>query len=102
MSKQNNNEQNKLLSEIKLSYEVHKKVYNADMCFAIPQGKKCLAWFTCWEDKHVCFLLDIGFGPEGINILGSKRVSSCFESSLCSGTCLYGTYISGISSRFRS
>ena len=33
---------------IKLSYEtiIYKKVYNSDYIVAIPEGKKCFAWFT--------------------------------------------------------
>ena len=36
---------------VKLSYEniVYKKVYNFDYLVAIPQGKKCFAWFTYFK-----------------------------------------------------
>ena len=89
----NKEDEQQLLNEIKLSYEIHKKVYNADICFAIPKGKKCLAWFTYVKDKHVCILLDIGWGPDGVKIMHNKYVPTCFSSTLCSGTCLYGTQI---------
>jgi len=46
---------------IKLSYEkiIHKKVYNFDFLLAIPDGKKCFAWFTSFKDKPTCFLLEV-------------------------------------------
>ena len=38
--------------EIKLSYEniTHKKVYNSDIVMAIPEGRKCFAWFSHFND----------------------------------------------------
>ena len=46
---------------IKLSYEtiIHKKVYNYDILLAIPHGKKCFAWFTTYNDKNVCIIMEI-------------------------------------------
>ena len=46
---------------IKLSYEniIHKKVYNADINLAIPEGKKCFAWVTEYQEKSVCFILEL-------------------------------------------
>ena len=42
-----------ILSEFpkfELSYETmsHKKVFNHDVILAIPEGKKCLVWFTSY------------------------------------------------------
>ena len=44
---------------IKLSYEtiIYKKVYNSDYIVAIPEGKKCFAWFTTFNDKMICFII---------------------------------------------
>ena len=54
---------------IKLSYETiaHKKVNEYDFVYAIPQGKKCFAWFTVYEDQPVCFVMDISFHTAEMN-----------------------------------
>jgi hypothetical protein len=48
---------------VKLSYEkiIHKKVYplKDDYLLVIPDGKKCFAWFTSFNDKPVCFILEL-------------------------------------------
>ena len=77
---------------VKLSYEktTHKKVYNFDFIMAIPEGKKCFAWFTLFKNNTVCILfeLDNKNKKEFKNI---KIINSCFSSSLCYGTLLFGT-----------
>ena len=64
-------EKETILSEfpknIKLSYEnlVYKKVYHSDIILAIPEGKKCFAWFTTYNDKNVCFIMEINKNLKG-------------------------------------
>jgi len=75
---------------IKLSYEniVYKKVYNSDIILAIPEGKKCFAWFTTFNDKNVCLIMETTSNKKIVNI---KITNSCFSSELSYGTILYGT-----------
>ena len=75
---------------IKLSYEttIHKKVYNADLVTAIPDGIKYYAWFTTVDTRNVCWLLELSANNTIV------KVSSCITSfcdSLSYGTILYGT-----------
>jgi len=46
--------------KFELSYETmtHKKVFNHNVILAIPEGKKCFAWFTTYKDENVCFILE--------------------------------------------
>ena len=76
--------------KIELSYEtiVHKKVYNADMVLAIPEGKKCFAWFTTYKDQNVCFLLETRNNKEIINV---TICNVSFHDILSCGTILSGT-----------
>lgn len=76
--------------KIELSYEtvVHKKVYDADIILAIPEGKKCFAWFTTYKRDNVCFLLEIGNNKQIINI---NICITSFTNILSYGTILYGT-----------
>jgi hypothetical protein len=75
---------------IKLSYEtvVYKKVYNADMNIAIPEGVKCFAWFTTVNDKNVCLIMEL---TENKQIKDIKINNACFSNELSYGTILYGT-----------
>ena len=75
---------------IKLSYEniTHKKVFNSDYIVAIPQGKKCFAWFTSINDKMVCLIMELSLNKQINNI---KIMSACFSNELAYGTILYGT-----------
>ena len=82
-----------ILSEfpnIKLSYEniTHKKVYNSDIILAIPEGIKCFAWFTTYNDKNVCLIMELA---DNNHIKNIKIVNSCFKSDLSYGTILYGS-----------
>ena len=75
---------------IKLSYEniVHKKVSNYDIILAIPEGKKCFAWFTTYNNKNICFVMEIGQNKGFENI----KIATCsFNPELSYGTILYGT-----------
>jgi hypothetical protein len=46
--------------KFELSYETmaHNKVYDSDIILAIPEGSKMIAWFTEYNDEHVCFIFD--------------------------------------------
>lgn len=82
-----------ILSEfpnIKLSYEniTHKKVYTSDIILAIPEGRKCFAWFTTYNDKNVCLIMELA---ENNQIKSIKIVNVCFQKELSYGTILYGT-----------
>lgn len=76
-----------------LSYETisHKKVsslYNT--CFAIPQGKKCFAWFTFLGEEDVCFVFDLNREKK---IIKTYRYSVNFAQPLALGTVFYGTFL---------
>jgi len=86
-------EQEIILSDfpnIKLSYEtkVHKKVYNADITIAIPEGTRHFAWFTTFKDENVCWLLELSNTNQIINM---KSCITSFTDVLSYGTILYGT-----------
>ena len=46
--------------KFELSYETmaHNKVYDSDVILAIPEGSKMIAWFTEYNDEHVCFIFE--------------------------------------------
>ena len=77
---------------IKLSYEkiTHKKVYNSDLIFIIPEGKKCFIWFYYYNEKTLCLSLELD-NKNRKEIKNIKVVNSCFSRSLCYGTIFYGT-----------
>jgi len=93
---------------IKLSYETiaHKKVNEYDFIYAIPQGKKCFAWFTIYQGIPVCFIMDIDTKPnsssmkqsytkakEDYTISNISIYPCCFDKTLAyvTGTIFYGT-----------
>jgi len=75
---------------IELSYEtlLHKKVYDADLIMAIPDGAKYFAWFTTYKDDNVCFLLELGDKKRIVHVRICKQT---FHEKLYYGTVLYGT-----------
>lgn len=82
----------KRLPDFELSYETisHNKVSDKyDICLAIPVGRKCYAWFTFYENRHVCYLFDLNREKK---ISKGKLVVTTFESSLSLGTIVYGTF----------
>lgn len=86
-------EQEIILSDfpnIKLSYEtkVHKKVYNADISIAIPDGVRHFAWFTTFKNENVCWLLELSNTNQIIHV---KSCITSFTDVLSYGTILYGT-----------
>jgi hypothetical protein len=89
--------------QIKLSYETitHKKVYKYNLLLAVPDGKKCFAWFTSYKDKMSCFILELD-SKNRKQIKNIKIVNSCFSSCLCYGTIFYGTLFYHMNSQFFS
>jgi hypothetical protein len=89
--------------QIKLSYETitHKKVYKYNLLLAVPDGKKCFAWFTSYNDQMSCFILELD-SKNKKQIKNIKIMNSCFSSSLCYGTIFYGTLFYHMSSQFFS
>lgn len=90
--------------KFELCYEIitHKKVYDSNVVMAIPEGNKCLVWFTTYKNNNVCFLLDIEYN-DSINTRTNKLakntkiriINTGFddELSLALGTIFYGTFI---------
>ena len=76
--------------DIKLSYDtlMHKKVLNADVILAIPQGKKCYAWFTTRGSNYVCYLLELG---QKNKVEKVHLRPACFSKELSYGSIFYGT-----------
>ena len=79
--------------KFELSYDIitHKKVHDANIVLAIPEGKKCFAWFTSYQNNPVCFLLQIN---ENKNIVNVEIVNASFTDKLALGTIFYGTLFS--------
>lgn len=76
-----------------LSYEsmLHNKVpakYN--LAYAIPLGKKCIAWFTFYKDANVLFIMEMN---------KEKKIVNCtiypyeFNEKLAFNTVLYGVFM---------
>ncbi len=76
---------------IKRSYEniIHKKVYDADLIFAIPMGRKCFAWFTECDNKPICYIIDTLENGQ-LSVVGN--FNCCFNRDLSYGTIFYGTF----------
>jgi hypothetical protein len=86
--------------KFELSYETmtHKKVFNHNVILAIPDGKKCLAWFTTYKAENVCFIMETSDSNRIDNIYIAK---TGFNDNLVlgeSGTILYGTVFSPFNS----
>ena len=96
-------EKEQILSEfpnIKLSYEniIHKKVYS-NFVLAIPEGKKCFAWFTNNINGNICYILEL---KENKQICDIKIVNCCFNNSLSYGSIFYGTVFNYLDNNFFS
>ena len=82
---------------IKLCYEkiIHNKV-SSDFILAIPHGPKCFIWFTEYNHKNTCFLIELGDkktnGHECKDRIQNVRILN--NSGNCNNTVLYGTYTS--------
>lgn len=99
----NEQEKEDILSElpnIKLSYEniIHKKVYS-DFVLAIPEGKKCFAWFTNSKNGNICYILEL---KENKQVYDIKIANCCFDGSLSYGTIFYGTVFNHLNNNFFS
>lgn len=83
---------NERLPHIELSYgnQLHKKVH-ADVYQILPKGKKCLVWYTYWNEHNVCYLLYLGNNGEHIERV--EKTKATFSDELCYGK---GTILSGI------
>lgn len=79
--------------------------YNADIALLIPKGRRCLFWFTVFEDQNVCFVIDCMYVnshlTKNINRSSYFAIQTCFDTSLCygNGTVLRGTH-SRINNKF--
>ena len=75
---------------IKLSYEniVYKKVSQSDNIIAIPEGKKCFAWFTTFKEQNICLIMELSGNKQICDI---KITNACFSNELAYGTIVYGT-----------
>lgn len=88
-----NSEINLILSKLpkfELSYEniIHKKIHNANVILAIPEGIKCFAWFTTYNNENVCFILEL---TEKNTVVNIKKSNTSFVDCLALGTIFYGT-----------
>jgi len=90
-------EQHNLLSffpKIELSYikNIHKKVHS-DVYLLIPKGYKFFAWFKCWNNKNVCFIMQVDSRTKSISKINTYPC--IFDYKLCSGkgTICYGTLL---------
>ena len=86
--------------KFELSYEIitHKKVFNHNVILAIPDGKKCLAWFTTYKTENVCFIMETTENNRIENIYITK---TGFNDKLVlgeSGTIFYGTTFRSLNS----
>lgn len=91
----------KRLPSFELSYETisHKKVFNSyPVSLAIPSGKKYFVWFSFYQDKDVCYMMEINREKKIVNI--SIATDLIFDSSFSLGTILYGTIVLDNPSRF--
>jgi hypothetical protein len=77
-----------------LSYETisHKKVFNDNYNLAIyiPNGIKYFLWFSFYENKDVCYLMELNRDKK---ICKVSIINTIFHNSLSIGTILYGTII---------
>jgi hypothetical protein len=78
----------------KLSYEklIHNKV-SSDFILAVPRGPKHFIWFTVYNNKNVCFLIELGVKMANIkeSIKNVRIIHLCAYK--CVNTVLYGTFL---------
>ncbi len=75
---------------IKLSYDNihHKKVFDSNLVYAIPEGDKYFAWFTTYLDNNICVLME---QLENQRIGHIEVCLTSFNTQLAYGTILSGT-----------
>jgi len=80
------------ISFSELSYDTmaHKKVHDADIMIAVPEGKQCIAWFTSFKQFDACFLLELN--EETRSITNITILQTGFHFKLSFGTILHGTF----------
>lgn len=76
--------------KIELCYEflTHKKVQDANVILAIPEGKRCFSWFTSYLNQNVCIMLELN---NDNHIIHKEIITTSFSNKLSYGTILYGT-----------
>lgn len=90
----NSKEQYEILEDfptnINISYEtvVHKKISDAQIILAIPDGVRHCIWFTTYKNNNVCWLLELNLSNKVVNI---QKCLTSYHDTLCYGTVLYGT-----------
>jgi len=87
-------EQSNLLKDfpnVELSYDhiIHKTLQSPIAVIAIPDGKKCFAWFTTFKMQNVCVLLEIAEANK--RIVDIQLAVVPFHGELAYGTIFYGT-----------
>lgn len=75
-----------------LSYDIitHKKVHNADIMLAIPEGIPAIAWFTSYKQFDVCFLLELNNSMNTITNVSILQTG--FQFKLALGTIVQGVF----------
>jgi hypothetical protein len=89
---------NSRLPNIELSYgeQLHRKV-QSDFYQLIPQGNKCLVWYTYLNGDNVCFILHLSNNSESITTV--EKTFACFNDDLCYGK---GTILSGYIFKYKN
>jgi hypothetical protein len=80
---------------IEFSYETitDRKIHsNYNICFAIPQAKKYVIWYTCYQNENICYLLELNRDKKISKICKTSKSSN--KSLLHLGTIFYGSIIS--------
>lgn len=80
---------------IELSYETitHKKIHsNYNICLAIPQAKKYIVWYTCYQEENISFLIELNRDKKISKICHLSNTKN--KSLLYLGTIFYGSIIS--------
>jgi len=77
---------------IELSYgTILHKTIQCDAVQILPKGKRCMLWFTYFNEENIAYLLS--FDSAGININSVTKVITCFSNEMAFGV---GTIISGV------
>ena len=90
----NSKEQYEILEDfptnINISYEtiVHKKISDAQIILAIPDGVRYCIWFTTYKNNNICWMLELNQSNKVVNI---EKCLTNYHDTLCYGTVLYGT-----------
>ena len=79
--------------KFELSYEsmLHNNVPDKyEIAFAIPIGKKCIAWYTFFKDRDVLILMDLNKEKKIVN---ATIINCNFNFELSYGTIFYGSIL---------